>query len=541
MEPSEHIKLLSLPERPTYIVALKKLTRTKVSILAVLPSSMQERISEAVEAIRASRKVLAVSHIDADGISALSIVVRMLEREGKDVVWRNIHQLNSETIIDVEELIKENKPDLLVFSDLGTGQMGLIKESIATKNSVEQIIVLDHHLPHDQVEIEGIVDSIIEINPNRHELDGGYDISGAGIAFLVAYALSNENVDLTELAIVGATGDLQDYYGKGFQGINQEIVQLGEESGYIKVGKDLTFFGINTRPLPYLLEYATEPYLPGITGNEAACYGVFEQLKIPVKDSHDNWRIWAGLSKSEKQVVIQYLIDYIIEVYGDPRIATGIVGDIITLIGRPEETEMRSAKEFSTLLNACGRNRQPHVGVQICLGDEDAYQEGTALLQQHRANLAAALRRLEENKYTEMEGMYVVRDPLTSDTIIGIVIGMAQGSRIVPIDKPIIGVSTNSTEESQLIKISGRARQSLVNKGINLKESFVRVGEQINEAMGREVVEAGGHPMAAGAFVHADYIDEYLDLVSVDLVLSRILQRKDTLMKEIIEKKREGG
>ncbi|MFX1271623.1 MAG: DHH family phosphoesterase [Promethearchaeota archaeon] len=512
-----------------------------MSILKALPRSMQERINEAVKAIHAADKVLAISHIDADGISALSIVVKMLEREGKDVAWQNIHQLNSETIIDVEELIKESKPDLLVFSDFGTGQMGIIQNSIVANGSVERIIVLDHHLPNEDVEVERSTDSLIEINPNQHELDGGYDISGAGIAFLVAYALSKENVDLTELAIVGATGDLQDYYGKGFQGINQDIVQLGIDSGYIKVGKDLTFFGINTRPLPYLLEYATEPYLPGITGNEAACYGVFEQLKIPVKDSDENWRIWAGLQKKEKQTVIQYLIDYIIEVYGDPRIATGIVGDVITLVNRPEETEMRSAKEFSTLLNACGRNRQPHVGVKICLGDEDAYQEGTALLQQHRANLAAALRRLEEHKYTEMDGMYVVKDPLTSDTIIGIVIGMAQGSRIVPIDKPIIGVSTNSTEESQLIKISGRARQSLVNKGVNLKESFVRAGEQISDAIGQEVVEAGGHPMAAGAFVHADYIDDYLDLVSIDLVLSRILPRRDALMKKIREKKQEGG
>jgi RecJ-like exonuclease len=502
---------------------------------------MQTKIEEAVEAIRASRKVLAISHIDADGISALSIIVRMLEREGKEVVWRNIHQLNSETIIDVGELIKENKPDLLVFSDLGTGQMELIQNYIVSKGSVDQIIVLDHHLPHENATREENDDLVIEINPNQHELDGGYDVSGAGVAFLVAYALSKDNVDLTELAIVGATGDLQDYYGKGFQGVNQEIVQLGKDAGHIKVGKDLTFFGINTRPLPYLLEYATEPYLPGITGNEAACYSVFEKLRIPVKDAEDNWRIWAGLPSEEKQAVIHYLIDYIIEVYGDPRIAEGIVGDVITLIRRPKETEMRSAKEFSTLLNACGRNRRPEVGVRICLNDDDAYHEGTALLQQHRANLASALRRLEENKYTEMEGMYVVKDPLTSDTIIGVVIGMAQGSRIVPIDKPIIGVSTNSTEERQLIKISGRARQSLVNKGINLKESFVRVGEQISKAIGQEVVEAGGHPMAAGAFVHADYIDDYLDLVSIDLVISRILLRKDALMKKVTEKRQEGG
>ncbi|MHA2042354.1 MAG: hypothetical protein ACW975_10870, partial [Candidatus Thorarchaeota archaeon] len=128
---------------------MKKLTRTIVSVLSFLPNSMQSEISEAVEVIRASRKVLAISHIDADGISALSIVVKMLEREGKEVVWKNIHQLNSETILDVGELIKENNPDLLVFSDLGTGQMELIQKHVVSRGKVQQIIVLDHHLPHE--------------------------------------------------------------------------------------------------------------------------------------------------------------------------------------------------------------------------------------------------------------------------------------------------------------------------------------------------------------------------------------------------------
>jgi RecJ-like exonuclease len=496
------------------------------SVLSFLPGTMQDRITEAADAIRASKKVLAISHIDADGISALSIVVKMLEREGKETVWRNIHQLNSETIIDVVELTKENTPDLLIFTDLGTGQMELILNQIVSKGNIQRIIVLDHHLPLGDAQEGRRVDSVIEINPNQHDLDGGYDMSGAGVAFLVAYALSEQNVDLSELAIVGATGDLQDYYGKGFKGANKEIVKLGQASELIKVNKDLTFFGINTRPLPYLLEYATEPYLPGITGNEDACYHFFAELNIPVKTSEDKWRLWTGLEKEEKQIVIQKLFDYILESYGDPRIATGIVGDVITLVTRPEGSEMRSAKEFSTLLNACGRNRRPEVGVMICLGDDDAYYEGTALLKQHRANLASALRRLEDDGYTEMDGMYVVKDPLTSDTIIGIVIGMAQGSRIVPIDKPVIGVSTNTKNDSPLVKISGRARQSLVKKGINLKESFVRVGEEISKAVGKEVVEAGGHPMAAGAFVHSDFLDEYLELVSVDLASSRTGSKK---------------
>jgi single-stranded-DNA-specific exonuclease len=95
------------------------------------------------------------------------------------------------------------------------------------------------------------------------------------VAFLFALAVSQSNADLCELAVVGATGDLQDYYGKGFTGINQAIIDLGIEVGQISVDRDLTFFGINTRPLLYLLQYATDPYIPGYTGNPDACYQFF--------------------------------------------------------------------------------------------------------------------------------------------------------------------------------------------------------------------------------------------------------------------------
>jgi len=486
----------------------------------IIPGTMLERINEAIEAILQARKTLAISHIDADGISALSIVVSMLERADVEVVWRNIHQLNSETIQEVHSLVRENKPDLLILSDLGTGQMQLVESTVAMEDTLERIIVLDHHLPSE--ERAGptplrLNTKIIEINPCQHGLDGGYDISGAGVAFLVAFGLSEDNVDLAELAVVGATGDLQDYYGKGFQSVNRAIVSLGEDAGFIKVERDLTFFGINTRPLPYLLEYATEPYLPGITGNNENCFRFYEELEVPVRDASDEWRMWTDLESKEKQIVIRGLFSHILETYDNPRVAEGIVGDVVSLVRRPSRTEMRTAKEFSTLLNACGRNRRSDVGVRICLGDDEAFRQGRTLLQQHRANLASALRRLEADGYLEEEGMYVVRDPQTPDTIVGVVIGMAQGSRIVPVDKPIIGVSTNTSGEGPLVKISGRARAGLVDRGINLRDAFVSVGKAMNDEHEQLVVEAGGHPMAAGAFVHEEFLDEFLKLVSVSL------------------------
>jgi RecJ-like exonuclease len=403
----------------------------------------------------------------------------------------------------------------VIFSDFGTGQIELVKSHIRGLEGLEHIIILDHHLPPVEVDNQGHrqIQGIVEINPTQHGLSGSYDISGSGTAFLLAYFISQNNIDLSELAIVGATGDLQDYYGKGFVGLNKEITQLGEDSGYITVTRDLTFFGIHTRPLQYLLQYATDPYLPGLTGAEEACYSFLQDRDVDLK-SQDDWRTWVDLESEEKQRIIQGIIEIVLENYADPRIAQGIIGDVIVLPNRPPKTEMRSAKEFSTLLNACGRNKRPEVGVRICMNDPDAFQEGRTLLHQHRTNLAMALRRLETDSYEERAGMYIVNDPETPDTIIGIVIGMAQGSMIIPIDRPVVGISTNTTNDSPLVKLSGRAHKSLIEKGVNLKEVFVEVAEQLNNQYDRLIAEAGGHPMAAGAFIQKEQLDAFLTLAS---------------------------
>ena len=480
----------------------------------IVPPAMAELLHGCALVTRRAKRVLAFSHIDADGISALAIISLALEREGKEHQWENVHQINSESIQDIRKRVLEYEPDLVIFSDFGTGQRSLVQEHVEPIDSVKNIIILDHHLPSEESEQPHKSEKIIEVNPWHHDLSGSYDLSGAGAAFLYALALSSSNLDLAELAIVGATGDLQDYYGKGFSGLNKSIIEMGESAGILKVTRDLTFFGINTRPLPYLLQYATDPYLPGITGAEESCYAFFDEVGVDMRGDDGEWRFWTDLDQSEKQRVLQSLIQTVLDSYEDPRVATGIIGDVIVLTGRPERTEMRSAKEFSTLLNACGRNRKPEVGVRICMGDEEAISEGSGLLQLHRTNLAMALRRVENDGFVERPGMYLVDDPETPDTIIGIVIGMAQGSRIIPIDKPVIGVSRNTTGETQFIKISGRAHKSLVDLGVNLKETFVAASATLNDDDDELMAEAGGHPMAAGAFVQEERLDEFLDIVS---------------------------
>jgi single-stranded-DNA-specific exonuclease len=491
-----------------------------------LPSDMQEMIERGVSAVRNAGTVLVLSHIDADGITSMAIVLEALGRLEKAHAWRNIHQINSESIHEVIELIKEHSPDVIVFCDFGSGQFDLIEEQVAGQAGVEYVIILDHHIPpDDRRRIDNEPSGrIIEINPCQHGISGSKDLSGAGVSFLFAIGLTPDNADLSELAIVGATGDLQNYYGKGFSGLNGGILKIGVQGGLIRVEKDLTLFGINTRPLAQLLQYATDPYLPGLTGNIDACYHFYTELSIELKDGYDEWRRWVDLSQREKQRVVQKLIEELLAYYDDSRIATGLIGDVTNLLHRPPRSEMSTAKEFATLLNACGRNRRADIGVRICLGDKEAFDEGKALLQQHRANLAMAIRRIEEGGYEETDGAYIVNDHMTKDTIIGIVIGMAQGSTIIPSDKPVIGISTNTTDDSPLVKISGRARNHVVDRGVNLKKVFTGVADAMNQENHKLVVEAGGHPMAAGAFVDQDHLDEFIGRVSKEL--ARVLDQK---------------
>ena len=65
-----------------------------------------------------------------------------------------------------------------------------------------------------------------------------------------------------------------------------------------------------------------------------------------------------------------------------------LVGEVYELLDEKEGTELRDAREFATLLNACGRQGETGLGVKVCLGDRGLfYNEAKELLQTHRKEL----------------------------------------------------------------------------------------------------------------------------------------------------------
>ncbi|MEA1984264.1 MAG: DHH family phosphoesterase [Euryarchaeota archaeon] len=438
------------------------------------------RASQCADEIHKHSKVQCVSHIDADGITSASIMCTALKRAGIEYDIRFVRQLD-EAICD--ELGSQDH-ELVIFTDLGSGQIGHIRN-----NRINSVIV-DHHRP------QGDIDN--HLNPHLFGINGSVEISGAGTSYILASQLGN-NIDLAGLAIVGAIGDMQNRkYGK-LVSLNREILDEGIKNNIVAAKTDITLFGKQTRPLYKLLQYASDPYLPGLTGSEDACIEFLHDAGMRfAKD--EKWRRWIDLTDDEKKRIISILMQYGLSNGLPAYKVSRLVGEGYLLLNETEGTEMRDATEFSTLLNATGRYEHANVGMSVCMGDRDAgYEQASSLLKIHRKNLVDGLNFVKEQGMTQLDHLqYFDAGDRIPDTIVGIVAGMSysiSGNRRVPI--------IAFADKDDGYKVSARGNQDLVRRGLDLSMALETICSQLGGA-------GGGHDIAAGATVPFGKKDEFI-------------------------------
>jgi len=421
------------------------------------------RCAEAKEAISRMRQPLVVHHYDCDGITSGSIVAGSLEKMGKP------HRAHSVRKLDAAFLSSIAQEPEIIFVDLGSGT----KEINSLPGSV---VVIDHHQQKTAAHLQA--------NPHEFGFDGGTDISAAGCAYFVFQ-------EFVELGIVGAVGDVQ----APLRSLNALMLSQAVEQGAVSVEKDILLFGRNSRPLKQFLLYADEPYLPGITGQEDACNSLLQELSIEQKDG-EKWRTYSDLPFNERQRLVSSLAE-LVAMRSSPEAANRLVGDTYNLLRMPPGTLLRDASEFSTLLNACGRNNRPELGVSVCLQRAGAYEEAQALLAEHRKNLRAGIEFASRN--TVDLGKFLLLDArgVIPDSIIGVVAGMLfSGTR----GKPILALSL---EEPGKIKLSTRGTRKLVENGLNLSKILAECCAQVGGV-------GGGHNIAAGATIPEEKLDDFL-------------------------------
>jgi len=312
---------------------------------------------------------------------------------------------------------------------------------------------------------------------------------------------------MAHLAIVGAVGDMQDN-GGGLHSLNKIIVQDAIQEGTLKVKHDLSLFGRQSRPLPQMLAYATDPVLPGLTGNIQTCSEFLQTQKIDTHNHDNSQRTYVELSWEERQKLLSALYMRLLDINTPEFVIQRMIGQVYTLLKEKPKTELRDAKEYSTLLNACGRHDNSEMGVRVCLGDREAgLDEAKKLLQKHRRELREGIEFLAQKGVEKMSDLYYFdSDGAVKESIIGVIAGMAYGARIIPPDKPVLAFAKDRDQEGW-IKVSSRANWGLIRSGIHL-------GNAMNECSKSVGGEGGGHDIAAGARLPKDKKQDFLNAVN---------------------------
>jgi Single-stranded DNA-specific exonuclease len=457
---------------------------------------LTERADLCAKQLKQAKTVHLVSHIDADGITSAAIISLALERAGIDYTREFVKKLDERIM---RRLLEENH-ELTIFTDLGSAMTDFIVD-----NNMN-VVIADHHQPNGRPE-NIATDSVTfpyHINPHLFGANGGFEISGSGVSFILACALGGDsNTNLAGLAIVGAIGDMQNRKHGKLVGLNREILDKGVAAGVLMNAPDLSLFGKQTRPIYRILQYSSEPYLPGLTGDEEACIRFLQNAGVGY-DQREGAKLWIELSFEEKRTVISALMKFCSDRGFSAHRAQELVRECYTLLTEKEGSEMRDASEYSTLLNATGRYDKADIGVRVCMGDrEEALAEARTLLAEHRKNLVNGLNFVRENGVTQLKNIqYFYSGNEIKETIVGIIAGMATSIEGVDRKKPIIGMA----DSEDGIKISSRGTQELIRRGMNLSKAMNDVTEAVGGA-------GGGHDIAAGGTIPPERAEEFIQLL----------------------------
>ncbi len=438
------------------------------------------------------------SHLDADGVAAAGIMGKALFR--LDARFRiRVTQWVDEKIINE---ITADKPQLVILTDFGSGYLDLLNEKVPDF----KVLILDHH----QITGNAENGNFVHVNPHLHGIDGASDISGSGVAYFVAKAVSTENVDLAPIALIGALGDIQDKYEqRKLGGLNEKIVEDAVNANLVKVEKDLTFFGRETRPIHKTLAATTSPFIPGISGEEGASVAFLNSLGIKLKDG-EKWRALRDLTEDEKKKLCSALADHLLSKGLHFEVAN-LIGHVYILTKEEPWTPLRDAREFGVVLNSTGRMDRPSLGIAVCMGDRGAaLEEANKALEDYRKNINKYLTWVMEKpeRMKELENIYVVYgENFINEKIIGTVSSILATS-MPNSEKPIIAYA--NMEAEGVAKFSARTTDVVVHKGINL-------GEVMRVASEKFGGKGGGHNIAAGGQVPLDQVENFISVVN-DLV-----------------------
>ncbi len=437
---------------------------------------MLEAIQRAVKHIGALSKekpVKIISHYDADGIAAAAIAARAFQRWGK--------KFSLQVVKGLEEPFIRGLPDshVLVFLDLASGSLNYLKEKKT------EVFIFDHH----EI-VQDIPPNVTMVNPLcfQHE-----PISGAGIAYLLAKTISQQNTDLAHLAVIGMVGDVLE---KNLGKVYDEILKDADAV----VRKGLLLYP-STRPLDKALEYSSNPFIPGVTGSFRGALEVLREANIP----KINGRFKSLYELTDEEM--SSLVTTIMLRFVGEQASQNLIGNLFLI---KFFNKLEDARELSALINACSRMDHPTIALGFCLGNKQCKENAEKIYIEYKQHLVAALRYVEgsQNKIVGKKYVIINAKDNIKDTIMGTVASIISNSPTYSEGTIIVALAYNEDKIKVSARIAGR-------NGRNVRD----VLNQVVVPLGGEV---GGHPAAAGCLLsrHQEeaFIAELQKVLEIELV-----------------------
>jgi single-stranded-DNA-specific exonuclease len=419
------------------------------------------------------KEIYIVSHFDTDGISSAAIMTKTLQRLDKPFALKIQKSLEPQFIRD----LPKNK--IILFLDLASGSLHHIKDSGLT-----DVFIIDHH----ELSSTEIPENVTIINP---ELTNKQQISASGLVYLTCKEINQKNKDLAKLAVLGMVGDCLE---KEIEHLNNGILEDGE----IKRKRGLLIFP-STRPLNRTLEYCSNPYIPGVTGD---IKGVLELLRESgLTPESGKYKSILELNHDEMEKLTTGIL------LRNPKTKNSeIIGDVflIKLFNKQED-----AREISAKINACSRYGEPETAIQLCMEITKAKKRAEQIHVKYKQTLIDGLRFAEQAEKIKGKKFVIINaGSEIKDTMIGTVASILSNSSVYEEGTMI----TTMAYYDDKIKVSAR---SAGRTGRNLREVL---SEVINEIGG----EVGGHEFAAGCIIKKDQEKQFTDTLKKKLEVELI-------------------
>ncbi len=420
-----------------------------------------------------NKEIYIVSHFDTDGISSAAIMTKALQRLDKTFTLKIKKSLEPEFI---EKLPKDK---IILFLDLASGSLHHIQEA-----RLKQVFIIDHH----ELSKKEIPENITIINP---EITNKQQISASGLVYLVCKEINEKNKDLAKLAVLGMVGDCLE---REIEHLNNGILEDSE----INRKRGLLIFP-STRPLNRTLEYCSNPYIPGVTGE---IKGVLELLReIGLTPNSGRYKSLLELNHDEMEKLTTAIL------LRNPKVNnSNIIGDVflIKLFNKQED-----AREISAKINACSRSGKPETALQLCLEIPLAKKKSEQIHVKYKQTLIESLKFAESSEKIKGKNFIIINaQSYIKDTMIGTVASILSNSSVYEEGTTIITMA----DYEDKIKVSAR----IVGKqGRNLRETLKEVTDEIGG-------EVGGHEFAAGCIIKKQKEKQFIELLKKVLEVETI-------------------